>query len=265
MDGTATDATALESALLALARRCFEAPALLNPDDLAPLRAVAGDSALTYALVIGAFHYVNRMADLLHIDSEFLPEPLLRFPTLRRIGVYFGSKLLSRMDLRNRGFGVDFDSACEAMAPVFAQGTGHPLGDDLEPLRARPALVEVLRLSLEERDRRSLLPRSEVARVHALVEEALPRRIEDAEGFHPRPEGAVEAFVFVGTRYPARTTVAMIEALRAGGYDDLRILDLAHAVADANQWARVHRLLGLSRHILVPLGTPEADRNGQAE
>jgi hypothetical protein len=37
----------------------------------------------------------------------------------------------------------------------------------------------------------------------------------------------------------------MIDALRATGFDDLAILDLAIAVADANQWARTHRLLGL--------------------
>jgi hypothetical protein len=44
----------------------------------------------------------------------------------------------------------------------------------------------------------------------------------------------------------------MVEALRQAGFDDLRILDLAHAVADANQWARVHRLLGLDPAILTP-------------
>jgi len=235
-----------------LIRRCFESPAGLTTVDLEPVRAVSGDSALTWTLVIGAFHYINRIADLLHVDSEFLPEPLLRFPMLRRAGVFLGSKLLASMDLTNRRFEDSFESACRKMAPVFLRASGREPRDDLEPLRARPQLVEVLRHSLEERDERSLLSRQECARVHALVEQALPRGIDEAEGFHPRPQDPVEAFIFVGTRYPARTTPAMIAALAAAGYDDLRILDLAHAIADANQWARVHRLLGLPRDILTP-------------
>ena len=122
----------------------------------------------------------------------------------------------------------------------------------MEPLRERPAMIEVLRHSLEERDERSLLSREEVARVHALGEAALPGSIDEASGFHPRPADPVEAFIFVGTRYPARTTRSMVQALKTAGYDDLRILDLAHAVADANQWARMHRLLALDPSILIP-------------
>jgi hypothetical protein len=53
------------------------------------------------------------------------------------------------------------------------------------------------------------------------------------------------ALAFVGTRYAYRTTVDMIDALRQKGYDDTGILDLAIAVAEANQWARIHRLLDL--------------------
>jgi alkylhydroperoxidase family enzyme len=41
----------------------------------------------------------------------------------------------------------------------------------------------------------------------------------------------------------------MIEALRGAGYDDLNILDLATAIADANQWARLYRLTGLDPQI----------------
>jgi alkylhydroperoxidase family enzyme len=81
--------------------------------------------------------------------------------------------------------------------------------------------------------------------VHHGVEAALPSRREEAEGFHPRPADPIDAFAFVGTRYAARTTEGMIEALRRDGFDDVAILDLAIAVADANQWARTHRLLGL--------------------
>ena len=50
----------------------------------------------------------------------------------------------------------------------------------------------------------------------------------------------------MGTRYAYRTTPDMIEALRQEGFDDIGILDLAIAVAEANQWARIHRLLNLN-------------------
>jgi hypothetical protein len=231
-------------------RRCFEAPATLTVADTKPLREVAGDSALTYVLVIGAFHYINRIADLLHVDSEVLPSGLERFPLLRRLTVFFASKLFSRMDLANRHYADSFEAASAKMAPVFERATGRVLGDDLEALRPRPQLVEVLRHSLEERDERSSLTCEQRARVDALVEDALPRSFDEAEGFHPRPKSAFDAFVFVGTRYAARTTPEMVEALRREGLSDLSILDLAHAIADANQWARTHRLLGLRRDIL---------------
>jgi alkylhydroperoxidase family enzyme len=55
----------------------------------------------------------------------------------------------------------------------------------------------------------------------------------------------VDAFAFVGTRYARRITTDQIMARRRTGYDDLAILDLAIAVADANQWARMHRLARL--------------------
>ena len=77
------------------------------------------------------------------------------------------------------------------------------------------------------------------------------------ESFHLRPEDPVEAFAFIGTRYAYRTTEAMIAALRERGYDDLGVLDLAIAVADANQWARLHRLLGLAPELFcLPDTTP---------
>jgi hypothetical protein len=236
-------------------------PALLTPADLEPLRALAGESALGYVFVLSAFHYINRIADLLHVDSEFLPEPLLRFAALRRLGVSIGSRVLARMDLANRPYREDYAAACAAMAPVFQRTTGRELTHEMEPLRARPALVEALRLSLEERER-SLLSSEEVARIHELVERSLPRSPDEGRGFHARPSDPVEAFVFVGTRYAARTTEAMIEQLQAAGLDDLRILDLAHAVADANQWARMHRLLGLDPAVLTPATNEDPGSSG---
>jgi alkylhydroperoxidase family enzyme len=65
----------------------------------------------------------------------------------------------------------------------------------------------------------------------------------------------VESFAFVGTRYAARTTAATIDALRRAGFDDLHLLDLAVAVADANQWERLRRLTGLPAAIFAPSRT----------
>ena len=105
--------------------------------------------------------------------------------------------------------------------------------------------VETIRLMLEETEQRSSLDREVLVRIYHTVEEALARCRDDVEKPHPRPADPVEAFAFVGTRYANRTTRAMITSLRNAGYDDLGILDLAIAIADANQWARLHRLLGL--------------------
>ncbi len=231
-------------------RACWE-PALLGPDDLGPVREAAGDGALTYTLVLGAFHYINRMADLLHVESEILPQALRRFPVARRFAVSLASRLFARMDLASKEPLRDFEESLVAIGPIYQRATGRAARKDLAGLRARPFLVEVLRASLEERERATLSLR-EVARVHELVERWLPRCREEAEGFHPRPSDPLESFVFVGTRHAARTTGKMLDALRADGYDDLGLLDLAHAVADANQWARVHRLLGLPSDILAP-------------
>jgi hypothetical protein len=116
---------------------------------------------------------------------------------------------------------------------------------ELAAFKPRPQLIEVYQLMVEERDRRSSLERPILEKIHAAVEKALPSNVIDAEGFHPVPNDAIEAFAFVGTRYAYRTTKRMVDALRQDGYDDLGILDLAIAVADANMWARIYRLAGL--------------------
>ena len=250
LDGTARDATALERALVDLVRPAHEAPALLTPRDLAPVRAAAGDGALDYVLVLGSFHFINRVADLLGVDPEALPETLRRFELVRRVGVRIAARLISHMDLANRAYAPSWEAAMQRAAPLVERSLGRPAGDALAPLRARPKMLEVLALALAERDERSTLDRGTLARVHGTVEEVLPRSLADSTGFHARPQDPVEAFAFVGTRYPARTTPAMIDALRRDGRDDLSILDLAIAVADANNWARMYRLLELPPELL---------------
>ncbi len=231
-------------------RAAHVAPAHLTPRDLAPVRAAAGDGALDYVLVLGSFHFINRIADLLGVDPEALPEALRRFELVRRLGVRIASRLLARMDLANRTYPTSYAEALASAAPLGERSLGRPVGEALAPFAARPKLIEVLALALAERDERSTLDRATLARVQRTVEDALPRSLDDSTGFHARPADPVEAFAFVGTRYPARATPAMIEALRRAGWGDLGILDLATAVADANNWARMHRLLGLAPELL---------------
>jgi hypothetical protein len=224
-----------------LARVSVERPALLSPRDLEPVRAEAGDGAVDYALVVGAFHFITRIADLLGVDPEALPEAIRRVEPVRRLGVWIASRLLRRMDLRNRPDDTSWEGAVAALAPRLG---GVPPAA-LASVRARPKALALIALSLEERDARSTLDRTTLARIHRTVEAALPREVDEARGLHARPADPVEAYAFVGTRDPARTTAAMIDRLRAAGFDDVGLLDLATAIADANQWARVHRLLGL--------------------
>jgi hypothetical protein len=195
-------------------------------------------------LVAGAFHFINRIADLLGVDPELLPTPMRRIEAVRRAGVWMASRVMRGLDLRNRTYERTYEQALADATSAFMRATGRAHASEFEAVRTRPKVIETVRLAVEERDR-SVLGRATIARVHRIVESSLPHDRGDVEGLHQRPADPVDAFAFVGTRYAARTTRAMIDRLRDGGYDDWQILSLAIAVADANQWARTHRLLGL--------------------
>jgi hypothetical protein len=245
LNGTANNPAALEHELIVLARKTCEQPTRLGPDDLINLRKIVGDSALDYAFVAVSFHFINRISDTLGIVTELLPAGLRRFEFLRRMSVGLLGLFMRTMDLSNRQYDVSYDKAVERITPLFEGSMGRPPGAEFDAIRERPKLVEAIQLILEERDRRSSLDRSVMAIIHHTVKNALPRSPEDISGFHSRPGTPIEDFAFVGTRYAYRTTEVMIDALRADGFDDLGILDLATSIADANQWARLHRLLGL--------------------
>ena len=265
LDGTASDILPLEKALISLAQKTCEQPALLKPADLEPLRAIVGDDAFDYTLVVGSFHFINRIADLLDVPTEALPKTLRRFELVRRLSVRFASFLMARMDLATRHYPVSFKEAVENIRPHLNKFTERELDNEFQSLRSRPKLIEALQLALEERDIRCSLDRETLANLHFVVEKSLPANINEADGIHDRPEDPVENFAFVGTRYAYRTTSDMIEALRHEGYDDLAILDLAIAVAEANQWARIHRLFDLnpSLYYLDPGGISfSSTRNG---
>jgi hypothetical protein len=243
--------TPLERELLVLARKTCESPARLAPSDLDPLRALVPDGAVEYALVAGAFHFINRIAGLLHVDPEALPEGFRRFEWLRRLTVAVAARMMRRLDLLNRRYDRSYEDLVDGLRRAYSRRGGIGVTNGLDGLRVSPQAIEILRLAIVERDEHSSLTDETLSRVHRTVENALPRDAADIEGFHPRPEDPVEAFAFVGTRYAARTTPAMVERLRSAGYDDRGILDLAIAIADANQWARMYRLLDLEPDLFL--------------
>ena len=245
INSTAINVTPLERELIDLVRKTFEQPACLKPSDLDPIREIIGDDALEYVLVIGGFHFINRIADLLDVPQEALPKPLRHFEFLRRLNVRLASILMAKMDLANRDYPLTYEEALNNLKLISNPPEEQTVKHQLTPIQSRPKLIEALQLLIEERDIRSSLDRTVLAKVHRTVETALPSSIDEAEGFHPLPKDPVEAFTFIGTRYAYRTTRELINTLRSEGYNDLGILDLAIAIADANLWARFFRLAGL--------------------
>jgi hypothetical protein len=211
-------------------------------------------------LVLGVFHFINRIADLLHVDAEALPEPLRRFESLRRLGVRIASRILARGDMQNRPYAVGWDDARSRIAPLLERHDA----DALRTLASRPKLVEALQLALEERDRSSV-DRATLARIHRTVEAALPVAATDVEGFHARPPDPVEAFAFVGTRYAYRATAAMIDvpSARAPAPPVLRLTPQAARSTDVPRCRRymfsTHRNAGCSatdaRNEVIASGT----------
>jgi hypothetical protein len=249
ISGVAANVTPLERELISLIKKNFEIPARLKPTDLDPMRKIAGNDALDFLLVITSFHFVNRIADLLDVSLEGLPKPLRRFEFLRRLTLRVAGSLLAKMDLANREYRLTYGNAITNLKSSLPATSEMELESALAAFKPRPRLVEAFHLLLEERDSRSSIDREILAKIHATVEKALPATVIDARGFHPIPDDPIEAFAFVGTRYAYRTTKRIIDKLRQTGYDDLGILDLAIAVADANLWARMYRLAGLKPNL----------------
>jgi len=244
--GLPANITPLERELISLIKKNFATPARLKPADLDPLREIVGDDVYDYLLVIVGFHFVNRIADLLDVPLEGLPKRLRRIKILRRLTQRTAGFLLSKMDLANREYQLTYEHAMINLKSSMPGTSGEGLESTLAMFESRPKLVEVYQLLLAERDDRSRLDRRVLAKIHSVVEKALPATVLDSQGVHAVPESPIGAFAFVGTRYAFRTTKQMIDELRQKGYDDLGILDLAIAVADANLWARLHRLAGLA-------------------
>jgi alkylhydroperoxidase family enzyme len=175
-----------------------------------------------------------------------LPRALRGVAPLRRLSLRATTLVLRRMDLAVRPYGTTFADACTRLEAAGGAAAA------LEPLRTRPQLVEWLALGVEERSHPGALDRATRARVQRAVAAALPRGAEEADGPHARSPEPVEAFAVLGTRYAHRATAADVAALRRVGHDDRAILELAIEIADANQWARLHRLAGIPADAYPP-------------
>ena len=227
-----------ERAILDLARRSVREAARLSPDDLAPLATALGAAGALEAVgMLGAFHFVNRVADIVGIEGE-IPIVQRRWRWLRSLGVRVQGRVLARMlDLSNRPVEVD-------VARLLAETEtlrGEPLPAGYRSLVLAPNVAAWAHRMAQEWP---ALDAPLLARVRQGVREALPACDEDVEGLHPRPADPLDALIFVGTRYAARTTDALVGAVRRStGLDDDGLTDLVFAISACNAFERVDRLL----------------------
>jgi len=224
-------------ALVTLARKTVFTPAALVPDDLAPVVAAYGQrGALEIVSYVASFHFINRIADLVGIQSD-VPLVQPRWTWLRRLGVRMQGWTMGRfLDLSNRDAGVDADAALAEAEAVLG-----PFPPGYRELVKAPNVAAFLTTVADVMRR---LPSDLVGRVTPVVAAALPANEEDATGFHARPSDPIDALAFVGTRYAARTTDAMTDAIRDQyGMDDAALTDLFYAIAMRNAFERMDRLL----------------------
>ncbi len=226
-----------ERALYSVARKSVIEPAKLDPDDLKRWVDVFGRvGAIELVAVLASFHFINRIADLVGIQSD-LPIVQPRFAALRRLGVRFQGWAMGRfLDLENRSLEFDGDAALSQAESVFG-----PLPKGYAEIRDVPNVAAFLTTvspvvgEIDPKLRR---------RVDCAVASALPTCEAEAVGFHARPIDPLDALAFVGTRYAARTTPKLVDAVRAEyGYDDAQLTDVFYAIAMRNAFERMNRLL----------------------
>jgi alkylhydroperoxidase family enzyme len=226
-----------ERALGELVHKSVVAPARLAPADLAGVASAYGVAgALEIVSVVTSFHFINRIADLVGIQSD-LPIVQPRWRWLRRLGVRLQGGVMKRLaDLSNQRADVDVDACLSEATEAFG-----PLPAGYRSLVHAPNvaafLTTVARVARE-------LDREMVERVSRVVADALPREEEEAKGFHARPQEPLDALAFVGTRYAVRTTDELVDAVRAKyGYGDPELTDLFYAISMRNGLERMNRLL----------------------
>lgn len=250
-----------ERAADALVRKSVRAPARLQPADLDELIAVHGlGGAMEIAVTACSFHFINRMADLAGIRSDM---PLVR----HKRG--FGWRLAVRVQSFSMRRLIRLDNlvppavALEPLLQSVSAARGFTLPPGYAQLAASPGLVHWLGTA---NDMFPYVSSHLLARVHDLVEEALPESLDDEPAFLPVPADPLEALVHVGTRHPARVTDRRVAAVRAAyGYDDGLLTDLFFAIGMMNCFARLDRLLRAPRPVAPPAeGLIEVNDQGAA-
>lgn len=188
----------------ALVEKTVFAPAALGPHDLAGVVTEYGRAgAIEIVSMVGAFHFINRIADLVGIQSD-LPVVQPRWARLRRAGVRMQGWLMGELlDLANRPVAADVDAALERTAGVLG---ALPAGYD--GLREAPNVAAYLTTIADVVEQ---IDAELIARIAPVVADALPTCEDDATGLHPRPADPIDALAFVGTRYVVRTTAAIVD------------------------------------------------------
>ena len=225
-----------ELAIAELVHKSVITPALLEPRHLAKVSRTFGvGGAVEIVGVLAAFHLISRVADLIGLRSD-LTWVQRHWAWARRLGLRSrGWKLRRSLDLENRKLDID-----AAAALLEAHGALGPLPDGYEALLDVPSAAGFL-LSMG-RIAKQLDP-DMLARVTQGVAAALPTDVDEVTGFHERPSDPLDELVFVGTRYAARSTDAMVTAVREKyGYGDAELTDLFYAIGMRNAIERMHRL-----------------------
>lgn len=233
------DLTAGERAIVALARKTVIAPALLEPADTEALIAAYGERAgLELATFAAAFHGPNKLADLVGIERE---QPLVqrRIGWVRRLGVRLQGWAIGKvLDLSNQEARVDI-----GVALADYRAVGFNLPPRLEhAARLGPNIAGLLGAIGAAF---ATIDPQLIDRVGRAVAGSLARDEDEARGLHRRPDDPLDALVFVGTRYAARTTDALVDAVRrAEGMDDATLTDVFFSIAILNGLERLVRLMG---------------------
>ena len=230
-----------ELAMAELVHKSVVAPARLEPKHLDRLAAAYGvRGAVELTAVLSSFHFINRIADLVGIQSD-LPMVQPRFDRVRRVAVRFQGWVMGRMiDMRNQRIELDAGAALAEAEAVLG-----PFPSGFQVIRSVPNVAGFL--TTVSRVVQHFEPEM-LEHVTRAVAEALPTCEEEATGFHERPPDPLDALAFVGTRYAVRTTDRMVDDVREKyGYDDARLTDLFYAISMRNALERMNRLLARPR------------------
>jgi len=236
-----------ERAIEVLVKKSVRAPARLEPADLVPLVGLLGTSgALEVVAMLGAFHFVTRVADLVAIESE-LPIVQRRWRWLRSLGVRLQSRVFRRvMDLANEAVEVDVRMLLAETERI--RGASLPSG--YAAMHASPNVAAwAYRMTVE-------LPSLDAAmlgRVTRGVAAALPASEDESTGFHARPPEPLDALAITSQRkLDARTPGAATPAAKRSLIVDFRVEDVDRERARLGPIVR--------RFVLEPTDQPWGNR-----